>query len=65
MLRGHKGQGRKLNGSAHAWRAKKDDVFPVFQKAHGGKLVDLALIDRWLEGEIKVVRVFLMGKPDI
>ena len=49
-------------GLAYAWRAKKDHVLPVFQETHGGKLVNLALIDRWLEGEIEVVQGLLDGE---
>ena len=49
-------------GLAYAWWAKKDDVFPILQEAHGGQLINLALIDGGLEGEIKVVQGLLDGK---
>ena len=59
MLRRHKAQGGGQMGFAHAGRAEEDHVFSVFQKAHSGQLIDLALINRGLEGEIEVVQGFL------
>ena len=47
-------------GFAHAWRAKEDHIFSVFQKTLGGQFVDLELIDRGLEGEVEVVQSLLI-----
>ena len=44
---------------AHAGRAEEDHVFSVFQEAHGGQFIDLALINRGLEREIEVVQGLL------
>ena len=49
-------------GLAHAGRAEEDHILPVFQEAHGGQFVDLALVDGGLEGEIEVVQGFLDGE---
>ena len=49
-------------GLAHTGRPEEYHVFPVLQEAHGGKLVDLALVDGGLEGEIKVIQGFLNGE---
>ena len=40
-------------GLTHSRRAKKYHILTIFQKAHGGQLVDLALVDGGLEGEIE------------
>ena len=37
-------------GFAHPRRAKEDHILPVLQETHGGQFIDLALIDRGLEG---------------
>ena len=42
----HKTQGGGKVGLAHAGRSEEDHVFSVFQKAHGGQFIDLALINR-------------------
>ena len=52
VLGGHKAQGGGKVGFAHARRAEEDHVFSIFQEAHGGQFVDLALVNRGLEGEI-------------
>ena len=41
---------------------EEDHVFSVFQEAHGGQFIDLALINRGLEGEIEVVQGLLNGE---
>ena len=62
MLCRHQAQGRDQMGLAHTGRAEKDCILPVLQETHGGKLVDLALVDGGLEGEIKIVQSLLDGK---
>ncbi len=62
MLRGHKAEGGGQMGLAHAGRPEEDYILPVFQKAHGGQLVDLTLVNGGLEGEIKVVQGLLDGE---
>ena len=51
-------------GLAHAWGAEEDDVFRILQETHGGQFVDLALINRGLEGEVEVVQGLLDRKAD-
>ena len=63
MLCCHKAQGGGQVGLAHAWRAEEDHIFSIFQKPHGSQFVDLALIDRGLEGEVEVVQGFLGSVP--
>ena len=46
-------------GFAHPGRAEEDHVLPVFQETHGGQLVNLALVNGGLEGEIEIVQGFL------
>ena len=58
----HKAQSGGQMGLAHAGRAKEDHILPVFQEAHGGQFVDLALVDGGLEGEIEVVQGLLNGE---
>ena len=55
VLGGHKAQGGGKVGLAHARWAEENHVFSVFQKTHGGQFVDLALVNRGLEGEIEIV----------
>ena len=50
-------------GLAHTWRTKEDHVFSIFQEAHGSQFVDLALINRGLEGKIEVIQGLLDGEP--
>ena len=52
-LRRHKTYGRGKVGLAHARGTQEDHVFCVFQKAHGGQLINLTLVNRGLEGEVK------------
>ena len=47
---------------AHTWRSEEYYILPVFQEAHGGQFVDLALVDGGLEGEIEIVQGLLDGK---
>ena len=49
-------------GFAHPRRAKEYHVLPILQEAHSGQLVDLALVDGGLEGEIEVIQGFLDGE---
>ncbi len=49
-------------GLAHAWRAEEHHILRIFQEAHGGQFVDLALVDGGLEREIEVVQGFLNGE---
>ena len=49
-------------GLAYAWQAKEHHVLAVFQGAHDGQFIDLAFINRWLEGEIKIVQGLLNGE---
>ena len=63
MLGRHKAQGGGEMGLAHTWRAEEDYVLTLLQEAHGGQLVDLALVNGGLEGEIEVVQGLLDGKP--
>ena len=64
VLSGHKAQGRGKVGLAHARGTKEDHVFSIFQEAHGGQFVDLALVNGGLEGEIEVVQGFPDGEAD-
>ena len=59
MLCRHKAQGRGQMDLAHAGRAEKHHVLPVFREAHGGQLVDLALVDGGLEEEIEIAQSLL------
>ena len=56
MLCCHKAQGRGEMGFAYARRAKEYHIFSIFQEAHGGQLVDLALVNGGLEREIEIIR---------
>ena len=47
---------------AHAGRAEEDDIFSIFQKTHGGQLLDLSLINGGLETEIKVLQRLFDGE---
>ena len=47
---------------AHTGRPEEYHVLPILQETHGGKLVDLALVDGGLEGEIEVVQGLLNGE---
>ena len=62
MLRRHKPQGGGQMSLAYPGWAEEHHILPVFQEAHGGQFVDLALIDGGLEGEIKVVQGLLDGE---
>ena len=46
-------------GLAHTGRPKEYHVLSILQKAHGGQLVNLALIDGGREGKVKVVQSLL------
>ena len=60
----HKAQSGGQMGLAHTGRAKEDHILPVFQEAHGGQFVDLALVDGGLEREIEVVQGLLNGEAE-
>ncbi len=55
----HQAQSGGQMGLAHAGRAEEHHILPVFQEAHGGQLIDLALVDGGLEREIEVVQGLL------
>ena len=57
-----KAQGGGQMGLARAGRAKEQHILSVFQKTHGSQLINLALINGGLEGEIEVVQSFLDGE---
>ena len=63
VLGRHQAQGRGQVGFAHSGRPKEYHVLPILQEAHGGQLVDLALVNRGLEGKIEVIQCLLDGKP--
>ena len=58
----HQAQGGGQMGLAHAGRAEEDHILPVFQEAHGGQFVDLALVDGGLEREVEIVQGLLDGE---
>ena len=58
----HKAQRGGQMSLALAWWAEEDLILSVFQEAHGSQLIDLALINGWLEGEVEVVQGLLNGK---
>ena len=62
MLSRRKAQGQGQMGLAHTWWTKEYHILPILQEAHGGQLVDLALVDGGLEGEIKVVQGLFDGE---
>ena len=55
----HKAEGGGQMGLAHTGRPKEYHVLSILQKAHGGQLVNLALIDGGREGKVKVVQSLL------
>ena len=59
----HKTQGRGQMGLAYTGRPEEYYIFSVFQKAHGGQFVNLALIYGGLEGKIEVVQGLLDREP--
>jgi len=42
-------------GLSQIVRAEKHQILSVLQEAHGSQLIDLALVDGGLEGEVKVI----------
>ena len=60
--RRHQAQSGGQMGLAHTRRPEEYHVFPILQEAHGGQLVDLALVYGGLEGEIEVVQGLLDGE---
>ena len=62
MLGHHKAQGGGEMGLAHTWRAEEDYVLTLLQEAHGGQLVDLALVNGGLKGKIEIVQSLLDGE---
>ena len=56
VLRRYQAQGRSQVGFTYPRRAKEHHVFSVFQKPHGGQLVNLALVNGGLEGEVEIIQ---------
>ena len=49
-------------GFSYTGRAEKDDIFAVFQEAHGSEFINLALVDGGLKRKVKVIQGLLDGE---
>ena len=49
-------------GFAHTRRSKENYIFPVFQETHSCQFINLAFINRGLEGKIKFIQRLLNGE---
>ena len=55
VLDGAEAEGDREMRLAHAGRAEEQDIGRFGHEGQGGELLDLALIDRWLKSEVKLV----------